>query len=134
MSLFEQLKKQAGIILSEHAGAGSTAAGQAVPPDALMGGILETLAQQGLGPLLERLKNKGLGDVVASWVGKGENLPVTPAQMQQGLGPEVIESLAARLGLPPGQASALLSQYLPLIVDKLTPHGTIEGEPSAPGA
>ena len=64
----------------------------------------------------------------------GENQPITPEQIEHGLGPEVIETLAARLGLPPGEASALLSKYLPQIIDKLTPHGTIEGVPTAPGA
>jgi uncharacterized protein YidB (DUF937 family) len=140
MSLFEQLRKQAGIILGAQAGVGAEAGpgseaeagSQPVAPDALMGGILEMLGQRGLGPLLQGLKDKGLGDAVASWVGTGENQPVAPGQLEQGLGREAIEKLAARLGIPPGQASALLARYLPQIIDRLTPHGKVEDEPVAP--
>ena len=136
MSLFEQFVKQAGIILGGQAGteAESAATGQPGAQSAVLGGIVEMLAQRGLGSLLQGLKDKGLGDVVASWVGTGENQPITPEQIEHGIGPEAIEKLAARLGLPPGEASVLLSKYLPQIIDKLTPHGTIEGVPTAPDA
>ena len=100
----------------------------------MLEGIVEMLCQRGLGPLLQGLKDKGLGHLVASWVGMGENQPITPEQIEHGIAPEAIEQLAARLGLPPGEASVLLSKYLPKIIDKLTPHGTIEGVPTAPGA
>jgi uncharacterized protein YidB (DUF937 family) len=136
MSLFEQFMKQAGLIPGGPAGAGPgpAAAGEPGAPGNAMAGIVEMLCQQGVGPLLQGLKDKGLGDVAASWIGSGENQPITPDQIQHGLGPEVVEKLAARLGLPPGEASAILSKYLPQIIDKLTPHGTIEGVPTAPGA
>jgi uncharacterized protein YidB (DUF937 family) len=81
------------------------------------------VGRQGLGPFLQGLGDKGPGDVVSSRVGTGANLSVSPEPLQHGLGPEVIDELAARLGLPPGQAAALLSQYLPQVVDKLTPNG-----------
>ena len=134
MSLFEQFVKQAGIILDEPSGTESAATGQSGAQQALLGSVFEMLSQQGLGPVIQHLKDKGLGDVVASWVGTGENQSITPEQIKHGLGPEVVETLAARLGLPPGEASVLLSKYLPQIIDKLTPHGTIEGVPTAPGA
>jgi len=134
MSLFEQLLKQAGVFPGGQVGAEPAAPGQPGAERAALGGIVEMLSHQGLGPLLQGLKDKGLGDVVASWVGTGENQSITPQQIEHGLGPEAIEKLAARLGLPPGEASALLSKYLPQIIDKLTPHGTIEGVPTAPGA
>ncbi len=134
MSLFEQFVKQAGIMLGGQTGAESAAAGQPGAQGAELGAIVEMLGRRGLGPVLQGLKDKGLGDVVASWIGTGENLPVTPDQIAHGLGPEAIENLAARLGLPPGEASVLLSKFLPQIIDKLTPHGTIEGVPTAPAA
>jgi uncharacterized protein YidB (DUF937 family) len=134
MSLFEQFVKEAGIILGGQAEGESAATGQPGAQGAVLGGIVEMLSQRGLGPVLQGLKEKGLGDVVASWVGTGQNQPITPDQLAHGLGPEAIEKLAARIGLPPGEASVLLSKYLPQIIDKLTPHGTIEGVPTAPDA
>jgi uncharacterized protein YidB (DUF937 family) len=134
MSLFEQFVKQAGNILGGPSGTDPAAAGQPGAHQAVLSGIFDMLSQQGLGPVIQQLKDKGLGDVVTSWVGTGENQPITPEQIAHGLGPEVVESLSARLGLPPGEASALLSKYLPQIIDKLTPHGTIEGVPAAPSS
>ena len=35
----------------------------------------------GLGGLVEAFQAKGLGDVVASWIGTGQNLPVSAEQI-----------------------------------------------------
>lgn len=95
--------------------------------------ILEEVQQHGLGSLVQHLRDRGLSEVVGSWIGTGPNQPVSAEQIEKVLGPEVLDKYAARLGLPPGQASAVLSQVLPLVVDRLTPHGTVE-EPAAPPA
>lgn len=79
----------------------------------------------GLGGLVEAFQAKGLGDVVASWIGTGQNLPVSPEQIQSVLGSGLVQQLAARVGLPPEAASALLAQILPQAVDRLTPEGTV---------
>jgi uncharacterized protein YidB (DUF937 family) len=79
----------------------------------------------GLGGLVEAFQAKGLGDVVASWIGTGQNLPVTAEQIQSVLGSGLVQQLAARVGLPPEAASALLAQILPQAVDRLTPEGTL---------
>jgi uncharacterized protein YidB (DUF937 family) len=79
----------------------------------------------GLGGLVEAFQAKGLGDVVASWIGTGQNLPVTAEQIQSVLGSGIVQQLAARVGLPPEAASALLAQILPQAVDRLTPEGTV---------
>lgn len=79
----------------------------------------------GLGGLVEAFQAKGLGDVVASWIGTGQNLPVTAEQIQSVLGSGLVQQLAARVGLPPEAASALLAQILPQAVDRLTPEGTV---------
>ena len=79
----------------------------------------------GLGGLVEAFQAKGLGDVVASWIGTGQNLPVSAEQIQSVLGSGLVQQLAARAGLPPEAASALLAQILPQSVDRLTPGGTV---------
>lgn len=78
----------------------------------------------GLGGLVEAFQAKGLGDVVASWIGTGQNLPVSAEQIQSVLGSGLVQQLAARVGLPPEAASALLAQILPQAVDRLPPEGT----------
>ena len=79
----------------------------------------------GLGGLVEAFQAKGLGDVVASWIGTGQNLPVSAEQIQSVLGSGLVQQLAARVGLPPEAATALLAQILPQAVDRLTPEGTV---------
>ena len=79
----------------------------------------------GLGGLVEAFQAKGLSDVVASWIGTGQNLPVSTEQIQSVLGSGLVQQLAARVGLPPEAATALLAQILPQAVDRLTPEGTV---------
>jgi uncharacterized protein YidB (DUF937 family) len=134
MSVFDELKKQLGSLLGGQTEGEAPAEGGTVASGDAMGSVVEMLEKQGLGPVMQKLQDKGLGDVVSSWISKGENLPISPQQLQHGLGPETIEKLAEQIGVPPGQASSFLAQYLPLIVDRLTPHGTIEDEPGAPAA
>ncbi|MFM1992088.1 MAG: hypothetical protein RJA99_5045 [Pseudomonadota bacterium] len=79
----------------------------------------------GLGGLIQAFERNGLGDVAQSWVGTGQNLPVSPEQLQQVLGGDVIGGLARQLGLSPQQASSGLADVLPQLVDRLTPQGTL---------
>lgn len=84
--------------------------------------------QGGLGGLVQAFQNKGLGDVAASWVGKGENMPISGDQLQSVLGSDMVSGLAAKFGLSTEQLSGQLSQMLPQVVDKLTPNGEVEGD------
>ena len=63
--------------------------------------------------------------MIASWVGTGQNLPVSASQLQDVLGSDVLSQFAQQLGLPPGEAAGQLSQILPQVVDKLTPNGQL---------
>ena len=42
------------------------------------------------------------------------------------LGSEEVKALAAKLGVDPSQVSHFLAEYLPKVVDKLTPEGKVE--------
>lgn len=79
--------------------------------------------QGGLGGLLEKFNQAGLGDVASSWVGKGENMPISGDQLSQVLGSGAIGDIAAKLGIDASQAGGMLSQALPGIIDQLTPDG-----------
>ena len=79
----------------------------------------------GIAGLVKKFAGSGLGDIVNSWVSTGENLPVTPQQIQQGLGSDAIKQLAAKAGISPEEVTSHLTQVLPQVVDKLTPEGQV---------
>jgi uncharacterized protein YidB (DUF937 family) len=79
----------------------------------------------GLGGLLDKLQKGGLGDVANSWVGSGQNKPVSPGQLGPALGPDIIKTLAQRSGISEEEITRQLSQILPGVVDKLTPQGRL---------
>jgi uncharacterized protein YidB (DUF937 family) len=107
------------------AASGQTGAtGEANP---LMGIISGLLAQSGgLQGLASKFAQSGQGNAFQSWVGMGENQPVSSGQIQNALGSEQLNAMASRMGVDPAMASNFLAEYLPKIVDKLTPAGKID--------
>jgi uncharacterized protein YidB (DUF937 family) len=90
----------------------------------VLGGLL---AQSGgLQGLANKFAQNGQGNAFQSWVGMGENEAISSNQIQNALGSEQVNALAAKMGIDPAQASNFLAEYLPKIVDKLTPAGKID--------
>jgi uncharacterized protein YidB (DUF937 family) len=56
----------------------------------------------------------------------GENQPISSDQIQNALGSDQVKALAAKMGIDPAQASNFLAEYLPKVVDKLTPEGKVD--------
>jgi uncharacterized protein YidB (DUF937 family) len=79
----------------------------------------------GLGGLLEKFQQSGHGDVTKSWVGSGQNQPISPGSLGSALGPSIIKALSEKTGLSEQEVTAQLSQLLPGFVDKLTPQGRL---------
>jgi uncharacterized protein YidB (DUF937 family) len=77
----------------------------------------------GLGGLIGKFQQAGLGDIVGSWVGSGQNMPISADQLQNVLGSDAVAGIAAKLGMNPSDALGQLSNLLPGLVDKLTPDG-----------
>jgi uncharacterized protein YidB (DUF937 family) len=77
----------------------------------------------GLGGLIGAFEKSGLGGVAASWIGKGENLPISAEQIQTVLSSGMIADFAAKLGVDPKVAAGTLAQVLPQVIDQLTPDG-----------
>jgi len=77
----------------------------------------------GLGGLLQSFQQGGLGHIFQSWIGTGQNLPVSPDQLQGALGSDWMAKIAQATGLPANEVSQHLSTVLPQIVDHLTPNG-----------
>ena len=98
----------------------ATTTGSQPTSDEGAGGLLG-----GLGGLLDKLQKGGLGDVANSWIGSGQNQPVSPKQLGPALGSDIIKTLAQRSGLSEEELTKQLSQVLPGIVDELTPAGRL---------
>ena len=75
--------------------------------------------------LLHNAESQGIGHIVQSWIGTQTNEPIAAQQVENLVGPERINQLASRAGIPPAMASAALARVLPVIVDKLTPNGKL---------
>jgi uncharacterized protein YidB (DUF937 family) len=88
------------------------------------GGILSG----GLGELLDRFKQNGQGETAESWVKTGPNQTCTPSQLEQALGPEVLDTLSKQTGLSRDELLARLCRELPNAVDKYTPEGRLPTE------
>ncbi len=110
-------------ILSAVSGKGDTSGGA----NPLMGILSGLLTQSGgLQGLANKFSQSGAGDAFSSWVSMGENQPVSGNQIQNAIGSDQISALAARMGVDPAVASQFLAEYLPKIVDKLTPAGKVD--------
>jgi uncharacterized protein YidB (DUF937 family) len=79
----------------------------------------------GLIGLVQKFQQSGLGHIADSWVGTGQNLPVTGDQLGGVLGQDTISSMAGKLGMNQGDLLGQLAHMLPQVVDKLTPNGQL---------
>jgi uncharacterized protein YidB (DUF937 family) len=92
---------------------------------AVLGEVLGNGGQGGLAAIVAKLEQAGLGDQVKSWIGTGQNLPISAHQLQEVLGSDTVRQLAVRFGIPADQLSAVLAQVLPDAVDKASPDGAL---------
>jgi uncharacterized protein YidB (DUF937 family) len=79
----------------------------------------------GLGGLMEQFQRGGMGDVMNSWIGKGENMPIAPDALGGVLGGDLIGELTKHTGMNQGDLLGQLSQMLPQMVDRATPDGHV---------
>ena len=98
--------------------------GAAVLP-AVLGEVMGTGSQGSLNAIVAKLEQAGFGDQVKSWIGTGQNLPITADQVRQVLGNETVKQLAAKYNIPVDQIAELLAHQLPLAVDHASPDGRL---------
>jgi uncharacterized protein YidB (DUF937 family) len=94
----------------------------------LAGGAAGSVLSGGLGDLMKQLQQQGLGDQADSWVGNGPNKQVSPGDLANALGADEIDQLSAQSGLSREDLLQGLSQYLPDVVNHLTPDGRLPNE------
>lgn len=92
----------------------------------LLIGLVFNERRGGPAAFLQSFRDKGLGDVVASWLGSGDNLPINGSQISNVLGSEVINAFGNRLGLPGATVSDASAALLPTAVSTLASNGTLE--------
>jgi uncharacterized protein YidB (DUF937 family) len=79
----------------------------------------------GLGDLVERLRQRGQGETADSWVARGPNKQLSPQQLEQAIGSDVVDNLVERTGLTRDELLSRLARTLPEAVDKYTPEGRL---------
>jgi uncharacterized protein YidB (DUF937 family) len=79
----------------------------------------------GLQGLVGSFERQGLGHLIASWIGTGENLAITPDEVQSVLGPPRIDAVARQLGLSSADVTNQLAGLLPHAVDTVTQGGVV---------
>jgi len=112
-------------LLDDVVNAASGGQGQSNNP--MVGQVLEMIKNHpgGIAGLVESFHQNGLGGIISSWIGTGQNQPISGDQLQSVLGSSQVANLAAKLGMSPDQAKSALSQILPEVVDKLSPQGQL---------
>ena len=91
----------------------------------VLGEVLGNGGQGGLSAIVAKLQQAGLGDQVKSWIGNGQNVPITAEQLQQVLGSDTVRQLAAKFNIPVDQLAKVLAQQLPGAVDHASPDGRL---------
>ncbi|MBR7001730.1 MAG: DUF937 domain-containing protein [Neisseriaceae bacterium] len=90
--------------------------------------LLQNLVSQqgGITEVFKKLQAGGLGPALASWVGNGDNQAVSADAISNALGADLLSKISGQAGVNNTEASSLLAQYLPNIINQLTPHGKAE--------
>ena len=127
MSLFGDIAEKA---VSEALGGASGNASQGQVVQELLQHISNTPG--GLSGLLGQFESAGLAEHVASWIGGGQNLPISADQIHQVLGSAAVRGIAAKLGVDPDQFATQAAQVLPELVSRLTPGGEVTAEHNSP--
>lgn len=96
-----------------------------------LGGVMEALSGLTSGEgldiagIAEKLKEGGLGDQVTSWLGDGDNAPVSADEVTSAIGSDKIGEMASMLGVDASSAAETLSQVMPSLMDKLSSGGSL---------
>jgi uncharacterized protein YidB (DUF937 family) len=108
----------------------SSPEGGGAAPAGLIAAAMEFINNQpgGLNGLIQRFHENGAGDVVSSWIGTGENKPISPDTLTNVLGSGAVGEIAQKAGVSGDQLTGMLASVLPHLVDRATPNGEVPAE------
>jgi uncharacterized protein YidB (DUF937 family) len=90
---------------------------------------LSMLQQQGgLGNVLGKFREAGMGSQADSWVSTGQNMNISPNQLEQVFGSGALNDIASKLGMSQEQAGSAMSQVMPELINQLTPQGQVTAD------
>ena len=95
------------------------------PLMAIIGSLLSGSGSGGLAKLIQQFQHAGLGEQAQSWVGTGQNMPISLNQLMQVFGADRMQQMAASAGMEQQQFGGRLAEMLPQVVDRLTPEGQL---------
>jgi uncharacterized protein YidB (DUF937 family) len=97
----------------------------------LAGGAAGGVLSGGLSDLFKQFQQSGQGEVAKSWIGSGPNKSISATDLASALGADRINALMTYSGMSRDDLLSGLSQQLPEVIDKLTPHGRLPSEQEA---
>ncbi|HET9257374.1 MAG TPA: YidB family protein [Pseudonocardiaceae bacterium] len=106
---------------------GDLLGGQGGSRNAVVSALLASINSRpgGIGGLIDKFHAAGAGHVIDSWIGTGENLPVSPGTLEKVFGGDELHALAGQSGVAPEQATGILAQILPHVISGATPNGKL---------
>lgn len=102
---------------------GGMLGGQAGKTEQLQAIMTWVEQQGGIQGIMEKFRNGGLGEIFESWLSQHSNMSVNSEQITSVFGSPALQDLGAKLGVDLQSASTLIAEYLPKIVDGLSPQG-----------
>jgi uncharacterized protein YidB (DUF937 family) len=85
-------------------------------------------ASGGLQGITSKLNSTGMGKQVQSWIGHGDNQPISGSDVKQCVDPGALSQVAQQAGMTPDEASNHVAEVLPQMVDQATPQGKMPAE------
>ena len=83
-------------------------------------------SQGGIEGIIKRFQESGLEGILKSWISTDENnQPISANQVVEVIGQENMSQAAEKVGVSELDASNVLAEYLPKMVDMLTPNGQL---------
>jgi uncharacterized protein YidB (DUF937 family) len=127
MGVLDQFGGAVGSILGQGKGAGVSAV--------LLQQLIAMLSKPGaLADLTSKFQSAGLGNVLQSWIGTGQNLPISADQVRKVLGAGAVTDLAKKAGIGEPETTSALAGLLPQVIDKISPGGNVPAANDLGGA
>lgn len=87
--------------------------------------ISQLFGGNGLQGILSTLQSNGMDQHVQSWIGNGQNMPVSGSDIKNVVDPQRLSQIARQQGMTPDEMSDRVAQALPHLVDQATPNGQV---------